>query len=1097
MAWTARLRFLGRHAVRVGAHACSVLSLAAFTFAAGAAHVAGTHSADGDGLRGMVERRLAEVVGRGGRAEVGNLRFRFAAKGRTAVDVHQAVLRTEDGSTLELGAARVEFELLPLLAGRAEAKRIVVRDAVVNVAGLLRGHDADPLTALAKVDLGSASQAFGQGLRALEGAIRRAGAETVLLENVRLHGVTDVAGETDAVRISRAQITRDERFTRGLRLEGSALLGRSVVRLSGAYERQGGAKGSRDLRLAARGLDLAALPRLRPASKTPFGVHAVANVSLRTGFGSDGSSEPIFVNVDLGSGHGWFADDEPTALDFARLRLRATPERNSIAVLPSPFQTASVSGSLTGGVAWQDDRLEFELVGDGLRSTAGGVAREQRASLRIAGHLDPTARRTRFDAIQLSAPGGDVSGFGEIDFARWTPAMRFDIRSNRLTVETARAFWPPFIAHDQRRFATGGAFDGGAILGGELSLDVPATVMGRLRTDATLEPGQLSMHLPFRGVSARTVGDLPRIDAAHGTVRVEGTSLVATLDRGTANVDGRAVSLSDGVLSIGSFLEPGLPATIAFQATGEARSMLAIGSRHPLRVTQAAGLVPDNTTGTAELAVEIATRLRLPPGARPDDWTVRADVRNGATPSFRGRKVAKANLAIVATPGTVQIDGAVRVDGVDARLALVEPFGPDGKGGAARTATLRLDEKGRRALGLRLGDYVSGTVEAAVTDLGGGRQRVSVDLAPAKISVPFLPWDKGPGVPGRLDFVLETDGTRTRLTDVRLSGKAFTARGALSFDRDGLRSADLPIVRLGATDSFAISAQRRKGIYAIDILGSELDLRSIMRKLATQGSPSAGGGSNLRVSARFARVRGHNKQVITGATLNLDMRKGAIRELDFRGVTGTQAPLSASVKASGTKGDTLVALDGEDAGALLAFADIYSKMRGGTLRLRLRRDRGGILAGHVQAERFTVFGERRLRQLVAKHNRTNDGDGVRRQALDPNRAVVKRVRADIRKGPGFLSIRDGQLRGGDMAAIFEGTVYDRRGRIAMKGTFLPAYGLNRALSNIPVLGYAMGNGRKRGLLGITFRLRGKSRDPRLEVNPISLLTPGVFRRIFE
>ena len=61
----------------------------------------------------------------------------------------------------------------------------------------------------------------------------------------------------------------------------------------------------------------------------------------------------------------------------------------------------------------------------------------------------------------------------------------------------------------------------------------------------------------------------------------------------------------------------------------------------------------------------------------------------------------------------------------------------------------------------------------------------------------------------------------------------------------------------------------------------------------------------------------------------------------------------------------------------------------------------------------------------------------------------------------------------------------------------PGYSLNRLVSKIPIVGLLAGGGKKAGLIGITFQLRGQYKNPQLLVNPISLLAPGVFRKIFE
>jgi hypothetical protein len=110
---------------------------------------------------------------------------------------------------------------------------------------------------------------------------------------------------------------------------------------------------------------------------------------------------------------------------------------------------------------------------------------------------------------------------------------------------------------------------------------------------------------------------------------------------------------------------------------------------------------------------------------------------------------------------------------------------------------------------------------------------------------------------------------------------------------------------------------------------------------------------------------------------------------------------------------------------------------------------------------------------------------------------VRFTSIDIVKSDNSLSIKNGILRAGDVGSNFSGTVYDAAGNMNLKGTFLPGYGLNNMVSKIPIVGLAFGNGTKSGFLGITYRLKGKAKNPEITVNPLSLIAPGVFRKIFE
>ena len=55
----------------------------------------------------------------------------------------------------------------------------------------------------------------------------------------------------------------------------------------------------------------------------------------------------------------------------------------------------------------------------------------------------------------------------------------------------------------------------------------------------------------------------------------------------------------------------------------------------------------------------------------------------------------------------------------------------------------------------------------------------------------------------------------------------------------------------------------------------------------------------------------------------------------------------------------------------------------------------------------------------------------------------------------------------------------------------------QAIVFLPLVGAILGNGRDRGLIGVTYRLRGNVKKPELEINPLSVIAPGIFRSIFE
>ena len=138
-----------------------------------------------------------------------------------------------------------------------------------------------------------------------------------------------------------------------------------------------------------------------------------------------------------------------------------------------------------------------------------------------------------------------------------------------------------------------------------------------------------------------------------------------------------------------------------------------------------------------------------------------------------------------------------------------------------------------------------------------------------------------------------------------------------------------------------------------------------------------------------------------------------------------------------------------------------------------------------------------LQKPTASPDLQNRDEIVRELRKIPTRnARVDELTAVVEKGPTSLHIRKGRLSGGDASAAFEGRVYNAANNMKITGTFLPGRGLNRLVSNIPILGLAFGRGKVNGLLGITFKLSGRYGNPTLQVNPLSIIAPGVFRQLF-
>jgi hypothetical protein len=81
-----------------------------------------------------------------------------------------------------------------------------------------------------------------------------------------------------------------------------------------------------------------------------------------------------------------------------------------------------------------------------------------------------------------------------------------------------------------------------------------------------------------------------------------------------------------------------------------------------------------------------------------------------------------------------------------------------------------------------------------------------------------------------------------------------------------------------------------------------------------------------------------------------------------------------------------------------------------------------------------------------------------------------------------------------LGLTFDGTFDNAEMAMNVQGTIIPLSGINKIIGNIPLVGNILTGGTG-SLIAATYSMKGKGQDIKTFVNPLSVLTPGVLRRI--
>ena len=106
------------------------------------------------------------------------------------------------------------------------------------------------------------------------------------------------------------------------------------------------------------------------------------------------------------------------------------------------------------------------------------------------------------------------------------------------------------------------------------------------------------------------------------------------------------------------------------------------------------------------------------------------------------------------------------------------------------------------------------------------------------------------------------------------------------------------------------------------------------------------------------------------------------------------------------------------------------------------------------------------------------------------------MQVDFNRTPGRFNIREAVVYGPTIGATVDGVLDFAADRVHLRGTYVPAFGLNNLFGQLPIVGLFLG-GPKEGLIAITFEVVGPTSGPTLRVNPMSAVAPGFLRKLFE
>ena len=817
---------------------------------------------------------------------------------------------------------------------------------------------------------------------------------------------------------------------------------------------------------------------------------------LKGELGRDGVPTYFRGKISAGAGHIIDSDtpDYPMAIDSAEMNVEWDSSRR---VLVAPFKIVSGANRVTllahieppnGNVNdWQAGLSGGTIVLPGAENEQPLIFNR----INIGFRFDTDRKRVLLTQADLSNGEVSIAGTGMVDYSG-EPRLQLGFAGTPMTASQMKRVWPILIAPEVREWVLE-RIEKGTLQRIDIAINSP--VRNLSRKGPPIPDEGLSVNITASGVTVRPVDQMPAVRDADLRAKVTGRTVLVSIGQGVADTPaGRKINFSDFTFEVPDMAPKPSPAKVRVRVDGPVPAAAEILAAD--RLSDLGGSLVDPNTSKGNFSAVITMGMPVKNALTKADTTysVTADLTGFAADKLVMDKKLESNaLKLAANNAGFQVKGDVKINGQQASLDYRKPT----EGDADVRLTATLDDASRARLGMDLGPAVSGALPVKLIGKIGDHDSklgVEADLNALKLDNILPGWVKTPGRSSKATFNVVQKQSSTRFEDIVVEGGGVSIKGSLEVDQNGdLLNANFPVYSPADGDRTSLRAERgQDGVMKVTMRGDVFDGRGFLKSAVSGREADAKSKSrniDFDVDLKLGAVQGFNGEAVRSIDCKISRRNGAIRNFSLNGKLGRDTPVTAELRGrSQAQGREVVYLETNDAGAFFRFMDTYSKMIGGQLALALEPPTADTSPkeGLMNVTNFSVKGESAL-ERVAAGGPPGSNSGV----------SFSRLRAEFTRNTGQLTVREGVVKGPVIGATIEGSIDYVSNQVRMSGTFVPMYGLNNMFGQIPVLGLFLGNGSNEGLLGMTYEVVGSPNQPTLRVNPISMMAPGVLRKIFE
>ena len=1074
-----------RRSLRVLRWGIGVLAALCFLAAGGIYFGVGTRMDAPEWLRQRIEARFERELN-GLKLEFGALNLVVNKGWRPRVGMRDVTLRAADGMPIvQLADAEISMAMRPMLRGNLQPKWIALSGLYANLrresdsVALSLSQGGSPLRQAANLP-----QLIEQWDRQFELPILSSLTEvttdgvTLRYEDARLGRVWTLDG-------GHIQLTRqDQALT--ISSGFSVLSGRQEVGTVEANYKSDIGDAAADFGFLISGIASEDIAVQAPALGWLQVLRASISGSLRGGITSDGGLLPVSASLQIGEGVIQPSEEtRPIPIHSAHSYFTYYPTDQHLQFNELKINSGWGSGTMEGraDLAGINNGRLTDLVGQlrfsDLTLNPRGLYEVPQvfAGVTVDFRLQPDPFRFELGEMLVEHEGRQIRVNGRLITGAEGWEYALDASSDRLDLAQVKSLWPAGAAENPRRWVNENIFAAQA-------QDVRFALRGKGRAKP-----RYALDANFSGAEVLFQKFMPRVKQGAGHFSLHNSRMVVVASEGWVTADeGGAVNVAGTSFIIpDTSVRDGTPGIARVVAEGAVTAGLSLLNRPPLSILDKAQLPVDLAEGQARLRGTLSLPLKAQ--VAPEEILYHYEgVVSDVTSSVLvpNHQVAAQSLQLRGDQGQVSLSGSGSLSGVALTARWSQDVGPEASPNSQVTGEIEITQdtldtfqiglpKGTLA-GRGQGRYQLDLVPDQPPQLAFSSDLVGVDLRIAPIS-----WRKRPTASGQLDLDV-TLSTPVKIDRLALQAPGLQATGWVTTKPDGgLEQANLSTVTVGNWMRGAVSFYGlSNGLTELRVTSGTLDLQRAPFSGESSGSSGGGSAQTGPITMQLDRLQVTDSIALTGFNGQFSTRGGLNGKFTgnlngLTSVSGTVVPQSGGIATR---------IQSQDAGGVFRAAGILRHGQGGSFDMTLvPAPQTGEYDGQIKIKNTRIKNAPSMAALLNAISVIGLVD-----ELSGGGILFTGVEAKFRLGSTHLILHESSAVGPSLGLSMDG-VYDlSSGGLDLRGVISPIYIIN-------AIGRVVSR-KGEGLFGFAFRLRGTADDPKVSVNPLSALAPGILREIF-